>query len=230
MKKAVVLFTVLLLPIAAMNAISNSPPSKPVITGPSSGEAGKTYTYTVVSTDPDGDKIKYCIDWGDGNEFCSDFIESGKELQLQHSWSEKGTYTITVTATDEHGAESEPATLTVKMPYAKPLQKFKIIKPRNGVYIFGIKILPILGQIVIGSINVVVRAPDYINRVEFYLLLTCGCGLKKTHVDTSSPFEWNWNVDYDDSEVKDHGLTWIFAKGYDSQYHEIEDDILLYKV
>ncbi len=116
-KKVIVLAIVaILLPMAAMNAISNSPPEKPTITGPTSGEAGKTYTYTIVTTDPDGDKVKYCINWGDGNEFCTDYVKSGQEVQVQHSWQDKGSYTITVTATDEHGAESQPATLKVSMP------------------------------------------------------------------------------------------------------------------
>jgi len=230
-KKAIVLVIMaILLPIAAMNVVANNPPEKPTITGPTSGEAGKTYTYTIVTTDPDGDKVKYCINWGDGNEFCTDYVKSGEEVQIQHSWQDKGSYTITVTATDEHEAESQPATLKVSMPLSYPFERFKIIKPRNGLYIFGIKMMPMIGQIVIGNINAVVKAPSYVNRVEFFLLLTCGCGLEKTFVDTEPPFKWKWNVDYDDNEVKDKGLTWLFARGYDSEWHQLEDSIILYKI
>ncbi len=50
-----------------------------------------------------------------------------------------------MTATDKYGAVSEPATLKVTMPQSLPLSgDFKILKPRNGVYLFGIKILPFI--------------------------------------------------------------------------------------
>ena len=52
-----------------------------------------------------------------------------------------------MTATDKYGAVSEPATLKVTMPQSLPLSgDFKILKPRNGIYLFGIKILPFIGQ------------------------------------------------------------------------------------
>ncbi|MBS3773112.1 MAG: hypothetical protein KGY55_02815, partial [Candidatus Thermoplasmatota archaeon] len=35
----------------------NDPPTAPTINGPSSGDAGTSYQYTVQSTDPDGDSI-----------------------------------------------------------------------------------------------------------------------------------------------------------------------------
>jgi len=97
----------------------NNPPEKPTINGPTSGEAGKSYTYTAVSTDPDGDKIFYCFNWGDGNEVCTELYPSGQQVSVSHTWENKGDYTITVKATDEHGAESEPATLKVSMPILK---------------------------------------------------------------------------------------------------------------
>ena len=106
-------------PVMADNT-DNHPPAKPTITGPSSGKAGETYTYTATTTDPDGDKIFYCFDWGDGNEFCSNYVNSGESINAQHAWDSKGSYTVKVVATDEHGAKSEPATLTVSMPLIKP--------------------------------------------------------------------------------------------------------------
>ena len=98
----------------------NNPPAKPTISGPASGETGKSYTYTAVTTDPDGDKVFYCFDWGDGDEICTDLYNSGQEVTVSHTWNSDGDYTITVKATDENGAESEPATLKVTMPLVKP--------------------------------------------------------------------------------------------------------------
>ena len=107
----------------------NNPPAKPTISGPSSGEAGKSYTYTAVTTDPDGDKVFYCFDWGDGDEFCTNLYASGQQVTASHTWSDKGDYTVTVKATDENGAESEPATLKVTMPltYAKSISTHKVL-------------------------------------------------------------------------------------------------------
>ncbi|HEC76915.1 MAG TPA: PKD domain-containing protein, partial [Thermoplasmatales archaeon] len=213
-----------------VNIKANNPPSKPTINGPTSGEAGKSYTYTATSTDPDGDRIYYCFDWDDGNEMCTDLVNSGESVQMSHTWQEEGTYIITVTATDENGATSEPATLQVKMPYVYSANPVKIVKPRNGIYLFGIKVMPIIGQVVIGNIKVVARANSDIKRVEFLLPMTCGCGLEVMHIDTSSPFEWEWNQDYNDDEVKDEGFTQIYVDAYDSEWNEYRESITLYKV
>ncbi|MBC7128140.1 MAG: PKD domain-containing protein [Thermoplasmatales archaeon] len=118
--KKLTIFIVGMLVFSAL-AIANNPPEKPTINGPSSGEAGKEYTFTAVANDPDGDKIFYCFDWGDGNEFCTQYVNSGQQVEAKHTWQEKGTYVVTVTATDEHGAKSEPATLQVSMPLSQSI-------------------------------------------------------------------------------------------------------------
>jgi len=137
-----------------------------------------------------------------------------------------------VTATDKYGAVSEPATLKVTMPQSLPLSgDFKILKPRNGVYLFGIKILPFIGQIVIGDITVKVKAPDGVTKVEFMLPMACGCGREVVYVDNSKPFEWNWNKDFDNNKVIDEKFTTIYIKGYDfEKLKEYSDGINLYKL
>ncbi|MBC7128139.1 MAG: PKD domain-containing protein [Thermoplasmatales archaeon] len=225
--KKLTIFIVGMLVFSAL-AIANNPPEKPTINGPSSGEAGKEYTFTAVANDPDGDKIFYCFKWGDGNEFCTPYVNSGQQVEAKHTWQEKGTYVVTVTATDEHGAKSEPATLQVSMPHT--LSSCRITKPRNGIYVFGIKVFPILGQIVIGDINVEVYATSDIKVVDFLLPMACGCGLKVMHSDSEPPFEWKWNEDYNNSEVLDEKFTQIIVKGYTSAWDEYRDEIMIYKV
>ena len=215
-----------------INNILNNPPNKPTVTGPTSGKAGTSYTYTATTTDPDGDQIFYCFNWGDGNEMCTDLVESGQTVDVTHTWQNKGDYTITVTATDEHEATSEPATLKISMPLSMPLSdNFRIIKPRNGIYLFGIKILPFIGQIVIGDITVKVNALEGVTKVEFMLPMACGCGKEVVYVDTSRPFEWNWNKDFDNSKVVDEKITKIYVKGYDfEKLEEYGDSISIFKV
>ena len=94
----------------------NDPPTAPTISGPSSGDAGTSYQYTVMSTDPDGDDIHYCFDWGDGDSICSNYYASGEEATVSHTWDSEGDYTIEVYAEDRNGAASPTTTLTVSMP------------------------------------------------------------------------------------------------------------------
>jgi carboxypeptidase T len=95
----------------------NNPPETPSITGTTSGKVGETYTYTFVTTDPDGDNVYYYIDWGDNTN--SDWLgpyASGLEKTANHTWSKQGTYTIKIKAKDIFNAESDWATLSVTMP------------------------------------------------------------------------------------------------------------------
>ena len=95
----------------------NNPPETPSITGPTSGKAGETYTYTFVTTDSDGDNVYYYIDWGDNTT--SGWLgsyASGVEKTASHTWSQQGTYTIKIKAKDILDAESDWGTLDVVMP------------------------------------------------------------------------------------------------------------------
>jgi hypothetical protein len=101
----------------------NLPPDNPAKpTGRLTGEPGKSYIYSSVAIDPDGDGIYYQWDWGDGNY--SDWIgpfASGNAVATQKSWASEGTYSVRIKAKDSHGHESgwsEP--LDVTMPYNIP--------------------------------------------------------------------------------------------------------------
>lgn len=87
---------------------STLPPYKPdPPKGPACGKCGETYTYSAVTTDPDGDDISYLFDWGDGTTSgWTEFVPSGTNISASHSW-DKGTYSIRVKAKDETGMESE---------------------------------------------------------------------------------------------------------------------------
>jgi len=57
-----------------------------------------SYSFSVFTTDPDGDSIAYHFDWGDGNSEWTDFLPSGDTASLSHSYSDTGEYTIRVVA------------------------------------------------------------------------------------------------------------------------------------
>jgi hypothetical protein len=95
-------------------------PTAPTIDGPKKGNVGLTYDYKFLSTDPNDDDIYYYVDWG--NDINSGWVGpyvSGEELTLNHTWSEKGTFTIKVKAKDSFCTVSDWTTLTVIMPRSR---------------------------------------------------------------------------------------------------------------
>ena len=104
-----------------ITAPHNSPPNTPSRpSGSSSGYAGITYTYSTSATDPDGDKVQYSFDWGDGTvSSWTSSVYSGNSASKSHSWSSPGTYYIRVQAKDSHGAISSGSsskTVTITTP------------------------------------------------------------------------------------------------------------------
>jgi len=95
------------------------PPGAPDIDGPISGDPGTSYNYKFNSVDPDGDNVKYYIDWGDGNTDETDFNPSGTDVAVSHTWATSGKYTISAYAEDSTGKTSSTSTLQVTMPKEK---------------------------------------------------------------------------------------------------------------
>ncbi len=92
------------------------PPNAPTITGQTSGKTGTEYEYTFNATDPDGDDVRYFIDWGDNNTEWTGYNLSGTDVKVKHKWSNDGTYNITAKAQDIYGLEGPEGTLTVEIP------------------------------------------------------------------------------------------------------------------
>ncbi len=91
-----------------------------------------------------------------------------------------------------------------------------IIRPRNGLYIFDRKILPLHGTVVVGGVTITVEASKDTSKVEFYI----DDNLKYT--DDTYPFSWFWD------EWK-FGIHTIKVLGYD-QNGARADVITVYKI
>jgi hypothetical protein len=97
---------------------SNKPPEtpgKPV--GVASAAAGSSYIYSAMAKDPDGDRLKYTFDWGDGTRSVTTYFLSGKDASVSHNWRKAGTYQVKAMTTDSKGASSgwsSPLAVTVK--------------------------------------------------------------------------------------------------------------------
>lgn len=97
---------------ATISPQPNIPPIAPVISGPENGTNNTEYTFTISSTDADGDDIKYIIDWGDGETDTTDFATNGTVVTQTHTYAEPGTYTISVKANDNQ-TDSSTTTHTI---------------------------------------------------------------------------------------------------------------------
>jgi len=94
--------------ISMANVVENDPPSVPIIDGPNRGVPGTEYCWSFISTDLEGDIIKYVIDWDDGNITETDCDNPNSTIELCHTYYEKGYYNIKAKAVDcENGFESK---------------------------------------------------------------------------------------------------------------------------
>ena len=135
-------------PIDSDMESNNEQPLAPTVEGPSNGNPGTEYTYTFVTTDPNGDDIHYFVDWGDGEtEDWDGPYNSGQQSSASHTFSKQGTYSVKVKAKDTYDAEGPWGVLVVTMPRPR---EFNILAELLE------KILerfPILEQILIRLLN-----------------------------------------------------------------------------
>jgi PKD repeat protein len=91
----------------AMIRVPNRPPVQPQLSGPTEGHRNTSYSYSVVTTDPDGDDVLYMIDWGDGSQNITSLYRSGHAIYPMHQWSALGFYLVRVSAQDSSNATSD---------------------------------------------------------------------------------------------------------------------------
>jgi hypothetical protein len=99
--------------IYKFSTVENFPPGAPTIIGETEGKVGVEYEYTFNAVDPDGDDVKYFVDWDDGDPEETGFNPSGDDVKLKNTWNSKGTYTITAYAEDTNGLVGPEGTLIV---------------------------------------------------------------------------------------------------------------------
>jgi hypothetical protein len=87
-----------------------------LVSGPSVGVDYQPLTFNLGATDPVSPGFSYAVNWGDGT---SGSASSPSGTQLSHAYTAAGTYTVTVTATDQAGAVSAPVTTSVQV-FATP--------------------------------------------------------------------------------------------------------------
>jgi hypothetical protein len=97
--------------------IGNQVPNPTVIDGPKSGKIGVEYEYNFSLSDSDNDLMYLRVDWGNGTPGpWQGPYESDTTVRLNHSWNQKGNFTIRAQVKDIYGAESDWGTFEVTMP------------------------------------------------------------------------------------------------------------------
>jgi DNA-directed RNA polymerase subunit M/transcription elongation factor TFIIS len=91
----------------------NTPPSIPTLEGSSKASTSSGYRLYMISTDddeePENNKIKYRIDWGDGEVSWAPTLhtESGTKISTTHRYNKIGSFTIKVSAYDNSGETND---------------------------------------------------------------------------------------------------------------------------
>jgi hypothetical protein len=87
----------------------NTAPEKPATpNGPTTIFAGRSYSYSSSTTDPDGDRVYYMWDWDDGTEL--EWIgpyDSGDNVSISHVWDVKGEFQVKVKAKDDPNGDGD---------------------------------------------------------------------------------------------------------------------------
>ena len=118
----------------------NDPPDEPDINGPHTGVPDKEICWTFASTDPDGDDLKYVIEWGDGETTTTDCFPSGQTVEECHTYSEEGAYFIKAKAVEcppkdlesdwsEHKVTIPRGKISIYILFQRFLQRFPIAFP-----------------------------------------------------------------------------------------------------
>ena len=88
--------------------LPQNPPNPPVVEGDEEGTENVEVTFTVNTTDPEGDQVSYYVDFGDGNNSgWLDLVDPGDKLLITYTYETPGEYKVKAKAKDAYGFESE---------------------------------------------------------------------------------------------------------------------------
>src|SRR5262249_13264863 len=100
--------------------VNNVAPSA-AVTGPATGVRGQTRTFTFTASDPSpvdqAGGFTYAINWGDGSPIQS--VQGPPRVELDHTFTASGAFTVLVTVTDKDDAISVPTSRTIAINAAE---------------------------------------------------------------------------------------------------------------
>jgi hypothetical protein len=118
------------------------PPTIPNVDGPRKGESGISYQFSFVSSDPDSDKIKYFICWGNSG-ITTGYFPSGQVVTASYAWTvpagETRSFSVTALASDRHdilsSSRSSPLIITIAGPSVKARESGLEVEGNETIYV-----------------------------------------------------------------------------------------------
>lgn len=96
-----------LLVLLAIACGRNAVPDAPVISGPNESHPEQIFDFVVSGVDPEGDSVKYLVDWRDGSEPAqTGYVSSGSNVTFTHAFTNPGTYPIRARSIDTNNDSS----------------------------------------------------------------------------------------------------------------------------
>lgn len=98
----------------------NHKPRSPVVAGPSEALVGERLDFSVMVFDPDGDRLRVFVAWGDGDTSdYGEFVFSGAEVLFEHVFREPGVFYVAARCHDlepKFSDWSSPRAVSVARP------------------------------------------------------------------------------------------------------------------
>ena len=90
---------------------TNQSPDAPAITGPTSGTPNSAHSFNFQAADPDGDQVRYGIDWDENGSIdqwapATGYVNSNTSQSRNRTWNTEGSYTFQARTLDSNGAMS----------------------------------------------------------------------------------------------------------------------------
>lgn len=124
--------------------VGNKPPTAPILSGPTTGSVNIPYSFSMTSTDPDGDKITYGVD--DDNDgaveaWVGGYVVSGTTTNNPLRWYTNGVKTFRALAKDVNGLTSDWSYYSINIgnqPPTAPVITGETTGIINTPYIFNV--------------------------------------------------------------------------------------------
>ncbi|MEO0077677.1 MAG: hypothetical protein ABIK86_01570 [candidate division WOR-3 bacterium] len=126
--------SVLIIVLLAGGSCSRTPPSSPVLFGPSTAWPRDTLEFWVQAADPNHDSVSYQVLWQDGSDSVwSRWFPPAYQYRLKHVFADTGNYPVVALARNRRAVAEPSDTLFVRVAEFGPLVPRRPTGPKSTV-------------------------------------------------------------------------------------------------